>query len=260
MARTDSSSDGGSVWTSLTFLASGALVALVVVLAAVLALSGGKDDPAPSGTAPVASTPARAPAEATQAPESPKDPKSDSVCGLPAGSQDVPTKAPPTKWKLVGKIAAPTSPDTTGPGTIADSGLRSCYAHSPTGALYAGANLFVMLATPSLRTPALNELTEPSAAQRKALGDSQPADAPEARSQIAGYTLQSYDSSTAVVDLAVRINTTTSSGAAVEGLIRLPVRLVWSDGDWKYAATPGGSFAEGQRLENLSGLTPWSGV
>lgn len=266
MARTDSSPDGGSVWTSPTFLASGALVALVVVLAAVLALSGGKDDPAaPSGTAPVASTPAGAPTEATQAPESPTDPKSDSVCGLPAGSQDVPTEAPSTKWELVGKVAAPTARKSFGPGKIASNGLRSCYAHSPVGALYAAANLTVMTTSgPALRRAAIDQLVKAGAARRRAkadlVRDASNDGTPEAVFQVAGYAFRTYEDSSALVDVAMRITTTATSGADVTGLVHLPVSLVWTDGDWRATTAPDGSFIEGGRISGLDGYVEWSGA
>ncbi|AOY74300.1 hypothetical protein ARZXY2_4801 (plasmid) [Arthrobacter sp. ZXY-2] len=50
--------------------------------------------------------------------------------------------APKSKWELVGTMAVPTDPSTAGPGTVGKDGLRSCFAQSPTGALYATANIW----------------------------------------------------------------------------------------------------------------------
>lgn len=266
MARTDNSPDGGSVWTSPTFLASGALVALVVVLAAVLALSGGKDDPAaPSGTAPVASTPAGAPTEATQAPKSPTDPKSDSACGLPAGSQDVPTEAPATKWELVGKVAAPTARKSVGPGKIASDGLRSCYAHSPVGALYSAANFIAMTASPSLRLRAAKDLIEAGPGQRRAIREVEADTTSDQESagtsiQIAGYVLRTYDGGTSLVDLAFE-GSTLRDGGPVTGYVHIPLALKWIDGDWKLQnSATGNALDSTSAIPDLSGYTEWSGT
>jgi hypothetical protein len=53
----------------------------------------------------------------------------------------VPVAAPPdTEWELVGTVAAPTAPETIGSGVV-DDGLRSCFARSPLGTLYAAVNV-----------------------------------------------------------------------------------------------------------------------
>ena len=72
---------------------------------------------------------------------SPTPAQDTSVCGLPdvalSGSLE---KAPSAKWSLVGTIAAPTV-DGQGPGRVDADGFRSCFAHTPSGAVVAAANI-----------------------------------------------------------------------------------------------------------------------
>ena len=62
-------------------------------------------------------------------------------CHLPAGNQTVPVTAPSSSWTLVGAMAAPNAPGSFGPQKV-QNGLRVCFAHNPTGALYALASFF----------------------------------------------------------------------------------------------------------------------
>src|SRR3954462_14363714 len=61
-----------------------------------------------------------------------------SVCGLTGmdSAGATLTVAPVTRWATVGTMAAPSSP-TAGPGRKQSDGLRYCYAHTVTGALFA---------------------------------------------------------------------------------------------------------------------------
>jgi len=117
--------DGGdaSIWTQPRFVASATVVAIIVVLGIVLAVTGRGGDS-------TAATPA-----ADMPPVAVAPVKGD--CDLPAGDQTVPESTPDdTRWELVGKMIAPTAPSTYGPGVVKD-GFRTCFAQSPLGALYA---------------------------------------------------------------------------------------------------------------------------
>ena len=55
------------------------------------------------------------------------------------GDQTVPVTPPAdTEWELVGRVVAPTAPEVYGPA-VTDP-VRSCFARTPTGALYAAVN------------------------------------------------------------------------------------------------------------------------
>ena len=62
-------------------------------------------------------------------------------CDLPARDQSVPVSAPSSAWTLVGAMATPTAPGTLGPQRL-ERGVRVCFAHDPTGALFALASFF----------------------------------------------------------------------------------------------------------------------
>src|SRR3954454_1633445 len=149
MADVPSSDHHSSPWTQRGFILAAAFIAGLLLLGLALLLvgtGGGNDDTSgpPSAKAPAA-------------PPTRKDPNA-SICGLPAGNQQIPAVPPQTRWELVGTIAAPTAPKTTGPG-IQEGKRRLCFAHSPTGALFAAVN-FVATSQAASGAPAIvRELT-----------------------------------------------------------------------------------------------------
>lgn len=242
---TDDSPDGTSTWTQPRFVIAAVIVALIAVFGVVLAVTGpadGDEEPAPRAD-PTSAPPT---AEAT----------SDSTCGLEPGDQTIPVIAPPnTDWELVGTVAAPTAPDTIGPGVI-DEGLRSCFAHSPLGALYAAVNIVALTTVPEQREAIARELAVPGAGRDRALELLASSPGPSATSppfQVAGYAFLNYDEASTVVDLALR--------GANGGFAHLPVTLRWQGGDWKVVVPPDGDLASGvQAVPDLTGYTPWTGA
>ena len=175
-----------------------------------------------------------------------------SVCGLPAGGQQVPAVPPEADWELVGTIAAPTA-RVTGPG-IQEGKRRLCFAHSPTGALFAAVNFVAIAGFAPNDTELLRELTAGGRARDELLRQgSEPAD-PSFRMQVAGFRLDTYLKRETTVDLALR---TSEHGA----LLHVALPLHWERGDWKVVvAAEQGPFAAIERLDNLSGYVPWSGA
>jgi len=233
-----------SPWTRPWFVIAAAVVVLLVVLALVLAVIRPETDRDRTDPAPAPTTSA-----STAAP-----PTDVSTCGLEAGDQAVPAVPPVrTDWELVGTVAAPTAPETIGPGVVAE-GLRSCFARSPLGALYAAANFLATTSDPGLRLRAAQELTAAGEGRDRALDLLEGADPGGAGSgvQVAGFTFLNYDPASAVVDVAM-----TAQGAAVH----LPVSLRWEGGDWKVLMPPTGQIYEAiAPLPNLTGYVPWSGA
>ena len=127
----DSGEDQRSPWTQPGFIASAVVVGLVIVLGLVLTVT--------SGSQGEAGTPAP-PAADSSPPAPPADTGDDSACGLARGDQTIPVSAPKATWKLRGTVAVPTAPKTFGPGRVRD-GVPSCFARSPTGALFAMLNI-----------------------------------------------------------------------------------------------------------------------
>lgn len=239
-----STEDSRSPFRSRGFVISSIVVALIA-LAAIIALVSGVFRGQEKAAAP---TPA--PATSAAAAAADEDP---SVCGLTGyeTTSSLGTTAPSSEWELVGTVAAPTDP-ATGPGTIDSDGFRTCFAHTAGGALFAAVN-FVAIGTDATIGPRLIELVAPGPG-RDAL-QAQPADgtASSLRAQVAGYKVASYSGTAATVDLALNY----SSGQ----LVSLPLKLMWSEGDWKVEMTASGDLPLAPAaLANLGGYTPWSGA
>jgi hypothetical protein len=229
--------------TKPKFIISAVVVAIIVALGIILALvpkGGGTPTPEPSNAAP--GTGSNQPSATSAA----------SVCGLPSGDQAKPATAPAdTKWELVGKIAAPTSPKKFGPGKTESNGLRSCFAHSPTGALYAGANV-VILSSSGRNDLVLQHLTVDGPERDKMLQSPAGGGSPGSPSfQLAGFKVLDYSRDRAVIEYGFKVSNGTFGS--------LPVVLQWDGGDWK-AVPPASGQPEGKQLADLSGFVPWAGV
>jgi hypothetical protein len=228
--------------TKPKFIISAVVVAIIVALGVILALvprGGGTASPEPSSNS--TSTSSGQPTATSGA----------SVCGLPSGDQAKPATTPAdTKWELVGKIAAPTSHTQFGPGKTEANGLRSCFAHSPTGALYAAANMTALSAAGKADL-VYQQLAVPSP-ERDAVLKSSPTAAPNSvTAQLAGFTFRSYEADRAVIDLAFK--------GANGTFVSIPVPLQWYEGDWKFVVPATGDTGARQ-LSDLSGYVEWAGV
>lgn len=246
MADGSSSQHDSSPWAQRGFVFAAAFVAVLVLAGLALFIAGrGGDDADRDGTS------QREAAPTSTAPA--KDPSA-SVCGLPAGSQRVPAVPPDAEWELVGTIAAPSAPE-TGPG-IERGQRRLCFAHSPTGALFAAVNFIAVTGRSPNNAELLRELTATGRIRDQILQEAaQEPDArdPSTRIQVAGFRFLAYDPSETSVDLALGVNQ--------KGYAHIPVSLRWQRGDWKAViATQAGPFAALEGLENLSGYVPWSGA
>lgn len=246
MSDSTHDTEGPNMWTQSRFVIAAVVVALIAVMAVVLAVSGpgGNDSTAsPTPTVTESSTPR------TSA-------STDSVCGLEPGDQTVPAAAPEdTEWELVGTVAAPTAPEEIGPG-VEEDGLRSCFARSPLGALYAAANLLATTSNPDQREALVRELTAEGPARQLALellaAEGQQA-ASNTKLQVAGFTFLNYDRDNAVVDLATRVD----SGA----LAHISIALTWEAGDWKLVLAPDGRVSgDIGQIPDLTGYVPWGGA
>lgn len=234
-------------FTRRGFILGAVLVGGLAAASIALAVTAPHDsNPAPASSSGAASTPM---ATATI------DPAASSVCGLPGyDTTNTLTTAPPTKWSIVGTVAAPES-DSAGPGITGKDGFRSCYAHTVQGALFSAAN-FVAMSSDSRITGRLTEMVAPGPGRDVAIKAANPdAGQSSVRYQVAGFTVTAYTADTATIDLAVQV--TTSGGQ----LVSFPTALAWVDGDWKIVLADNGQpvFAASP-LQSLGGYTAWSGV
>jgi hypothetical protein len=250
MSESTHSSTERSPFTKPGFIISAVLV--VALFAAVVVIFF-----LPKADSTAQPTPASSAASASSAPAKSADAAGKSVCGLPSSTEMALGAAPKSKWELVGKMAAPTDPKTFGPGVTDGDGFRSCFANSPTGALYAAAN---MIALGSSGTQDELKLAEKilvpgpgrDAAIKAAKTRTSTAGSSET-AQVSGFLLKSYSPAEADVDLAIKL----PNGALAHSVLSLR----WIAGDWKVKASDDGQVFNGvAQLSDLSGFILWSGV
>ena len=250
MSQSTESTTERNPFTKPGFIIAAALVVAMIAAAIVIFLlpkGQGNAQPAPTESSNVAIASPSASAEAGK-----------SVCGLPAGAEKSLGSAPKSKWELVGRIATPTDPKTFGPGITDESGFRSCFAQSPTGALYAAMNVAALGSSGSLDIlrQVADKLLVPGAGRDAAMKETAsvtPSGASSTTIQVKGFLLKSYSPSEATVDLAFA----TETGA----LGRTTFSMRWMDGDWKVKPSDDGSpFGHISQVRDLSGFILWSGV
>lgn len=231
-------------------IASGLVVTLLAAAVVIFLLPKVQNNAQPAPSAPgTGSTTAASPSSTTAA--------ASSVCGLPASAEMSLGAAPETKWELVGRMATPTAPE-VGPGKIDANGFRSCFAHSPTGSLYAAMNVAALgsSGSPDILKNVADKLLVPGAGRDAAMKETANAAATRSSSttiQVKGFLLKSYSPSEASVDLAFA----TETGA----LGRTTFSMRWLDGDWKVKPSDdGATFGTISQVRDLSGFILWSGV
>ncbi|MEZ2373412.1 hypothetical protein [Arthrobacter sp. RCC_34] len=231
-----------SPWTRPWFLASAAVVAILVALLVLYFVL-----PSPSATPGPSPSPSAAGTGTAQAGQ-------ESACGLPAGDQRLPSVGLPTKWELLGRVAVPTDPKVIGPGKI-NGNVRTCYQHSPTGALYAAANFMGTGLLPGGQAIVLKNLTAKSPMQEQALATKAPqtAEDPSLSTKIAGFRVLAYTGSAARFSVAVEV---TKDGRSAYG--SMDVGLRWEGGDWKIVMEETSTTMA--KLDDLSDFVPWAGV
>jgi hypothetical protein len=249
--------DSQNPWTQPMFIASAIVVGIVVVLGLVLAFRGGGSsdhlDPAQSPSA-------GAGAQAGRIDEK----TSRSHCEVAPGNQDIPRTAPRgTRWQLKGTIAVP-SAAAFGPGAAKDD-IPSCFAHSPTGALFATINIYAALSAVSQKgvgdpVSVLRQLIAEGPGRDVAIANARRGGAPSKESssgvQVAGFTIVRYEPASAVIDLAFRVDRPGASG-----YVHATSTMRWERGDWKLTLSQEGQpFDSMQQIRDLSGYIRWSGV
>jgi hypothetical protein len=245
MSETTPDKDERNPFTRPGFILSAALIAALLAAVMVIAFLPGNDEP---GTAAPSST------SSPSAPTSAEEGAEESICGLPGNDETALGAAPESDWELVGTMAVPTAPETAGPGVADEDGFRSCFAQTPTGALYAAANIW---ATGFFGDPSklYEELAADSSVRDEALeaiARGEEVGSPNVPGmQIRGFILRSYSDQEATVDLAVE----TENGSFGS----LPTPLVWEGGDWKIDLPPTGNTGFQQR-GNLNDYIRWGKV
>lgn len=240
----DSAAQPENPFTRPWFLASAAVVIIIVILALVYALLP------PVGATPPSSAPTAA-ASSPATPTTDSDDTGDSVCGLPEGDQTIPGPDLESQWELVGKTAAPAEPESFGPGGVNSEGVRTCFAHNPTGALYAAANVFAFGSENRLEDAYRYLSAEGPVRDRLLAEASEGTGSSDVSVQLAGYQYVSYSEDTAVVTLGIE--------GSNDATLAWTLTMRWEDGDWKgvLSDSPDAGFTQ---VSDLSDFIPWSGV
>lgn len=238
-------------FTKPGFIVSAALViALIAAVIVIFALPRSESSPKAGQTTSTSSSPT---------PDSSQPANTGgSVCGLPASAETTLGSAPKSTWTLVGKMAAPADPETFGPGITDSDGVRSCFAHSPTGALYSAVNVIALGSSSEQDELKLaDRLLVPGPGRDAAMKEAQTRTSSSTgtgeSSQVRGFIIKAYNSTEAEIDLAVEM----PNGALLHSMLSLR----WVDGDWKIKATDDGEiFHSMAQIPDLNGYIPWSGV
>lgn len=240
-----------SPFTRPGFIAAAVLVALVVVLGIVIAIVNAtrSDDPDPT---PEPSSPS--PTTSTAPTSEPSNVAGGaSVCGLEG--EDLTgtlSTAPGAEWAYQGTTAYPTSAE-FGPGDTDGDGVRYCFQHSPTGALFAAANAVVQGTDPNTVLAWLTYFVAEGPAREELLASGAGSAGTEgARVQIAGFRVLAYDGETATVDVAVR-----GSSAGQNVNLSMVYRLIWEAGDWKLQVDDPAAPIDVATIPDLAGYISW---
>lgn len=194
--------------------------------------SGGGNEPPPAATrgasgGPVSSTSAEG--------------ETDGVCGLPVGSQELPSRGPDATWEVKRSITVPRSEE-YGPG-IVKAGDRACFAHNPVGAAFFALN-FQGLA-PAEQVKHIKEDVSAEDLGSSSVAPNTPV------FTVRGFTVKTSSPDRAVVTLVYA-----PSGRT--GLESHTSVHEWIDGDWKAVLSdPANTTEQLSSVESLDGFVAW---
>jgi hypothetical protein len=211
---------------------SGALLAVILLVGAGVALTGGSE---------------RRGAGAATVSAAAVDMSWGSRCGLPHGSQDPIVGPPRAQWTLVAGIPVP-SIRGVGPGVV-ETGDRRCYQHSPLGALLSAANFLPTTGAATDERLATDHYTPGRMRDIYAKQPGIPVD-PNTTVQTVGFKVGVIDRDAVNVTLAMRVNGTLAYAV-------LPMR--WTDpGDWRVQPLGAAGPFEAGPLDSMADYIPWS--
>lgn len=243
-------SEEESPFTRPGFIVSAIVVGVVLVLAAILGTVGVVNATRDEPTAAPTDTTSEAPEESEEPAEEPA--AGASICGLTGEVlEGTVEEAPAAEWEFQGTIGYPTSSE-YGPGKTDENGVRSCFQHSPEGALFMAANAAAQGSDPQTAESWLRYALSEGPGRDALLAEGGEVTGSDGtRVQITGYRILNYDGMTAEVDL---LASATSQGQSVE--LSSVYYLTWEDGDWKLNSDVGTPLDVGTAVD-AAGYTPW---
>lgn len=241
-------------WAAPKFVVSAVAVILLVIAGIILFVVVGNDEQ--SDAAPPAQPPATS--SSTSSTPTAEVTAEESVCGLDATGGTTLTAAPAdVEWEFLGGIAAPKSAE-HGPGVVDEqTGVRSCYSHTPEGALLSLAGRIAASGDGELLLNTTEALSLDGPGKdvdlqlvRNRLAEGASTSPPI---EIAGFRLLSYSDDQATVEIVGSVDTGTELLYITSSAI-----MTWHEGDWYIRYNDDGSSGpvEG-RVSDLSGYVPW---
>ena len=250
------------------FVASAILLGAVLLCGVLLVVTGSGVSPLPRATgaaSPPLPTPVGTPPAVATAPGSPEPaetagssesapsrvPAPAGGCGPASTSDAVPRSAPPgAEWVVYRRTVVPHHP-AAGPARTDADGFRHCFAHSPTGALYAAYTAIASLSDTATLTATTKRLLLPGADRDRLLASTPPDQAEPV--ELAGFRVVDASRDRFTVALAMRVGELLASGTFT---------MVWYDSDWRLLPPgPGQRLgAPYAQLRDLGGFVPWSGL
>lgn len=232
------------------FVAACIVIGAILLCGIVLAVTGLRGDPATSLPAPAeAPSPSASPSHPTGPARTPDG------CRLPDGDQGIPLTPPPTdQWEVNRRVVVPRSAQ-YGPAEADADGFRRCFAHSPTGGVFAAYHAVAAMADQRRTVQTAGKLMLPGPGtdallrelrREKASADSDPA-------QLAGYRVVDAGRDRLTVALAMPVES---------AYVSATLTLVWYGGDWRVVPPRPGEpvGAPYGQHRNLAGFVGWSGV
>jgi hypothetical protein len=111
---------------------------------------------------------------------------------------------------------------------------------------------FIAMGSDATIGPRLVSLVAPGPG-RDALASKPSSSSSSSEAQVAGYKVGAYSAGQATVEIVMNY----SDGS----LVSIPLKLVWSQGDWKVVLTDTGDFPLAPaQIQDLGGYTPWAGA
>jgi hypothetical protein len=277
----DSDGEKNSFLEERGFIASAIVVGSVLICLVVWFMLGGRSDnptanpsqtpstSAPTGqptqeesTGPPPASPTEVPS-ATQTTPPPPPNSHTGGCHDKNPSQAIPRVAAPVavSWQFEGKMLVPIQA-ASGPASTSANGVRSCFAHSPTGAVLAAMVLLGQIQNPEVSIAALRSRVYPGPGRDAAIAAAgqtarTPSSAEPGDIQFAGFKVLDYppNATRTILQVVADLN-----GKAYGAM---PVTMRWYKSDWYVELQPDGSFngsVEPDILTSLSGYVRFSGA
>lgn len=243
--------DVTSPWASRWWQMSALFLAVLLVLGVLVVIkSGGGSSKGEAGpSAPTSSPSASASTGKGACPE------------LTDTGQEIPRTAPPANWALFRTVAVPSS-KASGPAVV-NGDVARCYAHTPTGALFAAAQISIRYTVASDWQTVIKKQTygdgQAGLIKQRAKYEKEHtpvAPVPGELGQFAGFQFVTYSKDIAVLQLVTKF-----SGSSADSALQVStVTLHWDStkGDWLYEIPA--VAAPQKSVPDLSGYVTWGGL